>query len=148
MIGRSVPTESELIHVRWEERPWVAMLHLLGWIPIWGFLAATMYWLYYRQRSRQAVFHVQQVIQFQILLLLPILVWCVATILARVLGGILPQTGDTISQALNVAGTLVIVAAGALGAWAGGSVYLGRKWLYPLFGRRVLRASIRKMSEV
>ncbi|MBI1292321.1 DUF4870 domain-containing protein [bacterium] len=147
MVTRAIPSEAELTSVRWEERPWLAMLHALGWIPIWGFILGTLFWLFFRQRSRQAIFHIQQVIQFQILLLLPMLGWCVLTILARVLGGILPMLGSALQRGLDFSAIAVLTMAAVLGLWAACEVYMGRRWLYPLFGQRVLQASIRKLTE-
>jgi uncharacterized Tic20 family protein len=147
LISRSVPTQEGLVAVRWEERPMAAVLHLLGWIPVWGFVVAALFWLFYRQRSRQLVFHVQQVVQLQILVLLPLLAWCVATIFARVLGLISVTAATGLQWALDFGASSALTVAAALAIWGAVEVYRGRPFLYPFFGRRVLEASIRKLTE-
>lgn len=133
--------------LRYEERPWGFLVHALGVIPIWGFLFSAAVWLYFRHRSREMVFHVQQAVQFHIFILLPILAWIIVGIFSSVVYQLSPMIAglmDTLAL-FALAGFLAVMAAIAL---VGGFLtYLGRPFLYPLIGERVLKGTMAKLKE-
>jgi uncharacterized Tic20 family protein len=147
MVSRSVRTEQNLLIPPWEERPIAALLHGLGWVPIWGFLVSAVVWLIWKQRSRQLVFHVQQTIQLQIFVLLGVIAWSVGTIISNVIGGLFPAIGEGLGTLVDFLAILALTVACLVALFAALEVYRGRPYLYPLFGRRVLDASFRKLNE-
>lgn len=141
------PSDNYLALVRPEERPWGFMVHAFGWIPVWGFVLNCVFWLFFKNRSRQMVFHIQQAIQYHIYLLLPLLAWIVCSIFLNILGNLNAGLGAFLQAVNNFLLTTVLTVFAGLAIWGGGLVYAGRPFLYPLFGRRVLEGSIRKISE-
>lgn len=136
-----------LIIVRPEERPWGLLVHALGWIPVWGFVLNSLLWLYFKNRSREMIFHIQQAIQFQIFILLAMLVWIVGSIFAGIVENLSLTVGNFF-QTLNTFILVCVLTVSALVAfWGGAMVYSGKAFLYPVFGRRVLEGSRKKISE-
>ena len=146
MLSRTA-SDNYLALVRPEERPWGFMVHGLGWIPVWGFVLNCVLWLFFKNRSRQMVFHIQQAIQFHIYLLLPVLAWIVVSIFLNILGNLNAGLAGGLHLINNTLLSIVLTFCAGLAIWGGGMVYAGRPFLYPLFGRQVLEGSIRKISE-
>lgn len=136
-----------LVVLRPEERIWGFIVHAVAWIPVWGFVINAMVWLYYKNRSREMVFHVQQAIQFQIFVLIPLIVWAVASVFFSILAALSPFLAWLLQSINSFLLSVFLTAAAALGLWGAISVYLGKPFLYPFFGRQVLEGSIRKISE-
>jgi uncharacterized Tic20 family protein len=139
--------DQSLLVVRPEERPWGFLVHALGWVPVWGFIFSTAVWLYFKNRSREMVFHVQQAIQFQIFILIPILAWIVLSIGARIVGSLNMEAGEVFNNVNLIFVTTCLTLSGLTGVIGGLLVYAGKGFLYPLFGRRVLEGTIKKLSE-
>ena len=147
MSVRPAHYDDSLVIVREEDRPWACLAHLLGWVPIWGFLLNLVIWLGFKNRSREVVFHVQQAVQYQIFSLIVVVLWVMVALLGGVLGRLSPATGELITVLNNFLLSLALTAMAGIGVVGGGLVYAGRPFVYPLFGRRVLEGSIRKIKE-
>ncbi len=133
--------------VRPEDRPWVFLVHALGWVPIWGFAFNAALWLYFRNRSRELVFHVQQAIQFHILVLGAMVLWAVCGLFTGIVGRLNIHLGEFLSATNDVLLSVCLTAAAFVAIVGGGLAYTGRPFLYPILGRRVLESSIRKYTE-
>ncbi|CAN5366995.1 hypothetical protein BH09SUM1_BH09SUM1_19780 [soil metagenome] len=147
MSARPIPYNEDLVVVRPEERPWGFFVHAVGWIPIWGFVFNAAVWLYFKNRSREMIFHVQQSIQFQIFILIPILAWSVASIFTSVLSNVALKLSEVLQTANTFLLFSFLTACAAAGIAGGAMVYIGKPFLYPVFGKRVLEGSIRKFRE-
>lgn len=134
--------------LRDEERPWGALVHGTSWIPVWGFFVAVLMYLLFRNRSREMVFHVQQALQFQIYVLLPVVLWIIFSIFINIFRTLSRQAGTLMADINDWWLTVVIALAAVISLVGASTVYLGRPFFYPLFGRRVWEGSIRKISEV
>ena len=147
MPFRPPPHQESLVIVRPEERPWGFIVHAVAWVPIWGFVINAAVWLYFKNRSREMVFHIQQAMQFQIVALIPLIAWSLFAILANIAANLSPRVGGLLHDVNGffLSAFLTLCAMVAIGG--GASVYLGRPFLYPFFGQRVLEGSIRKMQE-
>ncbi len=139
--------DESLVVVRSEDRPWGFLVHALGWVPIWGFVFNSAIWLYYKNRSREMVFHVQQAIQYQIIVLMPVIAWIVCSILTNIIGILSPTLGEVLQVLNTFLLSVAITVLAAVAIYGGAMVYAGRAFLYPVVGRRVLEGSIRKFSE-
>lgn len=147
MLARPRNFDQSLLVPRYEERPWGFLVHAMGAIPIWGFVFNAAVWLYFRHRSRELVFHVQQAVQFHIVILLPILLWNIIGVFASVISELhLP-----VATALQTFTTFLLIAflslAAAVALYGGLLVYIGRPFLYPGIGRKVLEGTLAKLSE-
>lgn len=139
--------DSSLSVLRYEERPWGFLVHALGVVPIWGFIFMSCVWLYYRHRSREMVFHVQQAVQFHIFILLPVLGWVMSGIIASIVYQLSPMLAgllETVALFLILT-FLALMAAVAL--FGGVLTYMGRPFLYPVIGARVLSGTLAKLKE-
>jgi len=147
MLTRLAKSHSDLPVVRYEERPWGAAVHWMGWIPIWGFFFNSVIWLYFKNRSREIIFHVQQAVQLQIVALMPLIGWIIATIFIRLIGTLNEALGRWLQNVADVLlfAMLALIAVSAI--YGGILVYIGKPFLYPIIGKKVLEASLRKMSE-
>lgn len=144
---RPASVDDSIVIVRPEDRPAAFLVHGLGWIPVWGFVLNTMLWLYYKNRSRELIFHIQQAVQYHIVVLMPVLAWIVGSMFAAVLGKLSPGMGGAVQTAntLLLSATITILA--AVGIGGGLACLSGKPFLYPAIGRRVLQGSIRKLTE-
>lgn len=147
MLARPSELEESLIVLRPEDRVWGFFLHLLGWIPVWGFVLCAAVWLLFKNRSREMIFHVQQTIQFQIVVLVPMVVWIVASLLIALIGTLSPGFGNFLAVLNNFILSAVLTACAGVAVWGAVFVYLGKPFLYPFIGRRVLEGSISKLRE-
>ncbi len=147
MILHTGDLDESLVVVRSEDRPWGFLVHALGWVPIWGFVFNAAVWLYYKNRSREMVFHVQQAVQYQIIVLMPVIAWIVCSILTNIIGILSPTLGGVLQVLNTFLLSLAITVLAAVALYGGALVYAGKPFLYPVLGRRVLEGSIRKFSE-
>ena len=147
VTGQKALNDESLAIVRSEERPWGFLVHALGWIPVWGFVLNSLLWLYFKNRSREMIFHVQQAIQFQIYVLVPVLVWIICSIFIVLIGNISQELSELLQTLNNFLLIAVLTCCACLGVAGGALVYAGKPFLYPVFGRRVLEGSIRKIME-
>ncbi|MCC6546298.1 DUF4870 domain-containing protein [Candidatus Sumerlaeota bacterium] len=147
MLTRSRQIDDSLLIVRPEDRLWGLALHALCWIPVWGFISCAIIWLCFKNRSREMIFQVQQAVQFQIVVLLPMVVWIFCGIVIRITSILSPWLGRILEVANNFLLSVVITGCAAVAVAGAAMVYLGRPFLYPVIGRRVLEASIRKFTE-
>ncbi len=139
--------EESLIILRPEERPWGFLVHVLGWIPVWGFVINSAIWLYFRNRSRELVFHIQQAIQFHIVVLIPMLAYVISYILIGIVGKLMPGVEDVLDRINNFLIILALTLAGVQAVYGSIRVYMGKQFLYPVIGRKVLEGSVRKFVE-
>ena len=147
MLAPSRSIDESITAVREEDRPWAAMVHALGAIPVWGFVFNAIVWMYYRNRSREMIFQVQQAIQYHFFVLLPVLTWVVCSLLAKIITGLSPALGGFFQVLNNILLSICLTGTTGLALYGACLVYIGRPFLYPLIGRRVLEGTIRKFSE-
>ncbi len=147
MLSRYRDLDESLVVVRPEERPWGFLVHALGWIPVWGFVFNAAIWLYFKNRSREMVFHVQQAIQFQIVILIPVLTWIICSIFTAIIGNLSEPLGGLLQTINTFFLSVALTAGGFLAVFGGAMVYSGKGFLYPVIGRRVLEGSLRKYTE-
>ena len=147
MNVRPFPVDESLVIVRPEERPWGFLAHAMGCIPIWGFVFNIGLWMFFRHRSREMIFHIQQVIQFHIILLLPIFAWNLLGVIGLVLAQLSPSLAAGLGVACNFLLICFLTLTTAVALIGGGLVYVGRPFFYPGIGRRVLAGSINKLME-
>lgn len=132
--------------VREEERGYAAAVHLLNAIPLWGFLFTAGMWVWFKERSREVVFHVQQAMVFQMVFLAVIVFFLAVNLLGLPVRVLAPAMADLMSR-LNFF-FLVSCYTAYAGVCLAGTVMtlLGRSFLYPFVGRRVLSGSLTKSS--
>lgn len=147
MLSRYKGHDETLAILRPEDRPWGLLVHVLGWIPVWGFVFNAAIWLHFKNRSREMVFHIQQSIQYQIFVLMPVLAWIVVSILTSIVGNLHEGAGSFLQTANTFLLSLTMTAAGLLAIYGGAMVYMGRGFLYPVIGPRVLEGTLRKYTE-
>lgn len=146
MLARPRHIDHSLLVPRYEERPWGFLVHAVGAIPIWGFVFNAAVWLYFRHRSREMVFHVQQAVQFHIIILIPILLWNIIGVFTAVIAELSPS----VALVLETFSTFLLVAflslAAAVALFGGLLVYMGRPFLYPIIGKKVLEGTLAKLT--
>ncbi|HMZ51200.1 MAG TPA: DUF4870 domain-containing protein [Candidatus Sumerlaeota bacterium] len=147
MLTRSRQIDDSLLIVRPEDRIWGLALHALCWIPVWGFICCAIIWLHFKNRSREMIFQVQQAVQFQIVVLVPMIVWIFCGIVIRITSIFSPWLGKVLEVGNNFLLSLIITISAAVAVAGAAMVYLGRPFLYPVIGKRVLEASIQKFTE-
>jgi hypothetical protein len=132
------------IVVREEERGFAAAAHLLGAIPLWGLVFLAALWIYFKERSREVVFHVQQAMMFQGAILLAFLVWLAVEFVSLPIDVLSPGLAELISRAnlFLLVSCYAIYAAVCLTGTA--FIMIGRPFLYPIVGRRVLEGNLTK----
>ncbi|MEQ8820165.1 MAG: DUF4870 domain-containing protein [Sumerlaeia bacterium] len=133
-----------IAEVREEERGFAASVHLLNLIPFWGIFFAVGVWLYFKERSRPVVFHAQQAILFQSVFLAASFVWLLGEMLLKIVMVLNPDLALFLSKSNFI---LLIVCYGfyallcVIGTFG---TLMGRSFLYPLIGRRVLEGALSK----
>lgn len=132
------------IIVREEERGYAAAAHFIGAVPLWGFLGLAAVWIYFKERSREVVFHVQQAMMFQ-LLFLCVAVFAVAVALLIMPIGVLHEGVAEFLARMNLRFLVLSYAVYATTCVVGAVMtFLGRPFLYPLVGRRMLEGGTNK----
>ncbi len=124
--------------MRPEDRAPAALAHAFAAVPLWGIVGDTAIWLYYKERSREVVFHAQQAIFFQV----SVLALALAGILVAIFGRILSVISEGLSEFILGANTRLIILGlilyagvclfGAFRTWTQG------RFLYPVIGPRML----------
>ena len=138
--------DEQYVVVREEERGFAALIHLLNAIPLWGVVFITVIWIYFRERSREMIFQAQQAMVFHIVSLVIVLVWLVVEMITFPVH-VLSEPVASAIDAGNLFLLVVCLAIYAMICLTGvGLTLLGRPFLYPVLGRRVLRGSVRKTS--
>lgn len=133
--------------MRDDERIYAALCHFAVIIPFWGIVVAAGVWMYFKERSREVVFHAQQAIFFQICAL----AFFLLAIVAKIFEGIVHLINDSLAGAISSLNTFfialgfVVYAAiclyGAYKTWSEGS------FLYPIIGRRMAEGFRRQSDE-
>ncbi|MBX3729660.1 MAG: DUF4870 domain-containing protein [Candidatus Sumerlaeia bacterium] len=131
-----------LVVVREEERGFAAAAHLLGAIPAWGLVFLACLWVYFKERSREVIFHIQQAMMFQTVFLAAVMFWVLMELLLlpiRVVhagvAGLLEKANLFFLVSCYVA-YAVVCAIGCVRTMS------GRPFLYPAVGRRILEGSL------
>ncbi len=139
------PLETAL--VRREERGFAATAHLFAAIPLWGlvFLAVLLVW--FKERSREVVFHIIQAMVFQGLLLLPLIGYSLVELMARMLVVLSPAASSAVHLANNSLAIFAYILYACICFYGAFATYAGRPFVYPFIGRPVLEGARRKFSE-
>lgn len=133
-----------LVRLRDEERGFAAAAHLLGAVPMWGLVFLILMWIYFKERSRGVVFHVQQAAVFFSAQLAILLVYVGIGLVLKPIAII----NEWLAGVLASINWLVLVV--CFGAYIITCLYgtvktfLGRPFFYPAIGRRVLEGSLLK----
>lgn len=135
--------ELEQILVRREERGFAAAAHLLATVPFWGVLFLFCLMLYFRQRSREVIFHIQQALGFATLLYVCFLIYLIIEVILKLFMKILElQEVD-----LSTYNTYLIISVFSIysiiclvGMM---SVFLNRSFLYPIVGKYFMEGYLR-----
>lgn len=132
--------------LRPEERLFGAIAHVATALPIWGLVINIGLWVYFKERSRELLFHIQQAMVFQGALLAIILPWAVVKLVGNILGYLSEDMGGFLLKlnAFMVSTLLAIYVAYCL--WGALMTYLGRPFYYIVFGRRVFDGALRKTA--
>lgn len=138
------PDDVRLAVVREEERGFAAAAHLMAMVPLWGVIFLGGLWLYFRESSREVVFHVQQALVYHMLMLAAFCVWLIVELALMPVQVLSPWLAERSKEA-NLTLLGVVLAIYLLGALVGCvQTYRGAVFLYPVIGRRVLRGAARK----
>lgn len=141
------PAARKAATVRPEERGFAAAAHFpLGAIPLWGFVFLALMWVYFKERSREVVFHIQQAMLFQMAQLAAWFLWVVVGVVLKPVEAISPRIADLLSSANLVFLILFLVPYFLLCLAGAVSVYIGRPFMYPIIGPRVLAGSVSKFQ--
>jgi len=123
--------------MRDDERFFAALCHAAVIIPFWGIVAAALVWMYFKERSREVVFHAQQGIFFQVCALAIFLI----AILAKIFEGIIRLISDSLADAIAALNFFFIVLGFVIYAgiclYGAYRVWTGNSFLYPVIGRRM-----------
>lgn len=132
--------------LRPEERPWGALAHLFAAVPFWGILFNLVLWIHFKERSRLMLFHLQQAMMFQAMLLALL----VPLVLAKLLGALIGFLFDGAARFFNALNVLMasvgITAYVAVCLYAAYRTYSGAAFFYPIFGRRMFDGAMRKTT--
>jgi hypothetical protein len=79
--------------------------------------------------------------------LIPLLAWIVCSIVTQLISGLSLPIGDLLQTINTFLLSAVLTILGCVAIYGGGMVYIGKGFLYPVIGRRVLEGTIRKQSE-
>lgn len=123
-----------------------ALAHLATAIPIWGLVINIGMWVYFKERSRELLFHIQQAMVFQGVLLAILIPWVILQIVGNILSSLNERMGSVL---LNLNGFMVSVLLAVYVAyclWGALMTYVGRPFYYAVLGRRVFEGALRKTS--
>lgn len=130
--------------LREEERPFGAIAHLATAVPIWGLVFNVGLWLYFRQRSREMIFHLQQAMFFHGVLMIVAIAWVGLQTVGWVIHYLAPRLGDAVLNTNLFILMLAYTAYVGVCVWGALQSYLGNGFFYPLIGRRLHEGSLRK----
>jgi len=139
--------DESIVIVREDERGFAAAAHFpLGAIPLWGVVFIAMLWIYFKERSREVVFHLQQIFFFQLVQLGAWFVWLAIGLVLKPVRLINEGVADFLSQANFFFLAVFLAAYAAICVYGAALVFLGRPFLYPIVGRRVLEGALGKYA--
>jgi len=135
-----------MVHsLRDEDRGFILLAHLFAAIPLWGILFNGILWLSFQQKSRRVVFHAQQGIFFQAVLLAMLLVGLIIFLFIRLVE-VINKTMASILGIGNWAILIAIVIVYELTClYALWNILQGQEFEYPFIGAK-LRESDRDIS--
>lgn len=125
-----------------EERSMAALAHLVVIIPLWGILFAGIIWLYFKEKSKAVVFHAQQAIFFQVMLLIVIVIALIFQLFCSIIAVINSPLSAILNAGnwvLTIVCMIVYVAACLYAAW---SVLEGRDFEYPFIGKQLRESAV------
>lgn len=132
--------------VRPEERGFAATAHLITMIPFWGYLFLILLYLHFREKSREVVFHVQQAMAFMFVGLCVLLFYLFASLIIKLIKTLDPEVAVILFK-INFGFLLAVYAIYCLVClYAIVAVYLGRPFLYPLVGKKLLNGFKRSLE--
>lgn len=134
--------------VREDERGFAAACHLLAAVPLWGIVFLAGIWIYFKERSREVVFHVQQAMMFQMVLLAVGVFALVVQMIALPMNVLHSGLSNLITTLNTFFLITVYTAYVCVCLWGVVQTMMGRPFLYPLIGRRVLEGNLTKSQEV
>ncbi len=134
------------VSVREEERGFAAAAHLVGAIPLWGFVFLAVIWLWFKERSREIVFHVQQAMVFQMVFLTLGFFALVVQLLNLPIGVLHQGLAEFISRVNMFFLIACYTVYASICIWAAAATFLGKPFLYPVVGKKVLEGSLTKPS--
>jgi len=134
--------------VREDERGFAAAVHFpMGAIPLWGLVFLAGMWMFFKERSREIVFHIQQAMVFHMVQMAAWLCWIAISLLEKPIG-FLSETVARLLETLNLFMLITFLTAyAAVCLWGCAATLVGKPFLYPVIGRRVLEGSLAKTLE-
>ena len=125
-----------------EERSMAALAHLVVIIPLWGILVAGIIWLYFKEKSKAVVFHAQQAIFFQVILLIVIVVALVFRLFCSIIAVINRPLAAILNAGNIVLLVVCVVVYAAACLYAAWSVLEGRDFEYPFIGKQLRESAV------
>lgn len=123
-----------------EERTIAALTHLLIIVPLWGILFAGIIWLNFKERSREVVFHAQQAIFFQCILLLIFLIGAVFSLFSE----LIKVFNQKLAQIMIKGNIWLLIICFAIYAaiciYAALLIIFGKDFNYPYVGKKLRRS--------
>ena len=139
--------DDSIAQVRPEERGFAAAVHFpLAAVPLWSFVFLLGMWMFFKERSREVVFHVQQAMLVAVVQHVAILCWVVFEVLLRPVALVSERAAGLVSQLNSAILVACLLVHGGFCLHAAFSVWLGRPYLYPVIGRRVLTGTLSKFN--
>jgi len=139
--------DQSFVAVRPEERGFAASAHLMAAIPLWGLVFLGLLWIFFKERSREVVFHVQQAMIFQ-MTFLAVAVFALTVYLIALPVGVLHEGLANFISHINTFFLISVYTLFAGTCLVGvGMVMTGRVFLYPVIGRRILEGTQSKLEE-
>jgi uncharacterized Tic20 family protein len=133
--------------MRDDERFFAAISHAAVIIPFWGIVLAAGIWMYFKERSREVVFHAQQAIFFQV----GALAFFLLAIVAKIFEGIVRLISDPLANAISTLNlfflSLGFVAYAAVCLYGAYRTWTGAPFLYPIIGKRMAEGFHRPSGE-
>jgi len=118
------------------EHVYCGLCHVFNAIPLWGLLFCGWVWFTMREESRFVVYHARQAMTFHVLLMLALLIYAALELVSRVMGVLLPSFGGVLRQANDIILKVLLIAYVVICVEGGLQCLIGRRFHYPLLGRR------------
>ncbi|MGF1573102.1 MAG: DUF4870 domain-containing protein [Sumerlaeia bacterium] len=132
--------------VRPEERGFAATAHLITMIPLWGYLFLILLYLHFREKSREVVFHIQQAMAFMFVSLCVFLFYLFASLIIKLIKT-LDANVAIILDKINLGFLIAVYSVYCIICiYAIISVYMGKPFIYPLVGKKLLRGFKRSIE--
>jgi len=123
-----------------------ALAHLSTAIPIWGLVINIGLWVYFKERSRELLFHIQQAMVFQGVLLAILIPWVILQIVGNILSSLSERLGSVLLDLNGFMLSVLLAVYVAYCLWGALMTYVGRPFYYAVLGRRVFEGALRKTS--